>query len=181
MIDREIIENCRKGNLQEFRKLVDASSPFAFSVAFRMLGDEYLADDVVQETMISIWRSINKIRSAEGYKTWLYRIVVNKCYDELRKRKASREFITDDKNWEKISQMISHNPVSQLENKEIADIISVLTEKLSPMQKSVFILADLEDLSNEEISAITGMSRTRIKANLYHARKRIGEIIEKYL
>ena len=68
-----------------------------------------------------------------------------------------------------------------MENRETARIIEFLTEKLSPKQKAVFVLSDLEDMSNEEISDITGMSRTNVKANLYYARKRIGEMIEKYL
>jgi RNA polymerase sigma-70 factor (ECF subfamily) len=181
LIDKEIIENCRNGNLQEFRKLVDASSPFAFSVAFRMVGDEVLASDIVQETMITIWKSITKINSSEGFKMWVYRIVLNKCYDELRKRKRNREFIADDKTWKSISEKVYHNPEVQLENIEIAGLIKALTGKLSPKQKAVFILSDLDDMTNEEISGITGMSRTVIKANLYYARKRIGEMIEKYL
>jgi RNA polymerase sigma-70 factor (ECF subfamily) len=62
----------------------------------------------------------------------------------------------------------------------MALIIKTLTEKLSPKQKAVFVLCDLEDLSHEEISEITGMSRRNLKANLHFARKRIGEMIERY-
>jgi len=60
-------------------------------------------------------------------------------------------------------------------------IISIMTEKLSPKQKSVFILSDLEEMTPEEISEITGMSRRNIKANLHYARKNIGEMIAKYI
>ncbi|MGB8490166.1 MAG: sigma-70 family RNA polymerase sigma factor, partial [Bacteroidales bacterium] len=84
MVEKELIEKCRKGDLQQFRKLIEATSPFAFSVAFRMLGDENLAGDVVQDTMITIWKKLSGIRSADSYKTWVYRIVMNKCYDHLR-------------------------------------------------------------------------------------------------
>jgi RNA polymerase sigma-70 factor, ECF subfamily len=181
LIDKVIIEKSRKGDLHYFRKLVEVSSPFAFSVAFRMLGDEALTADVVQESMITVWKTIKKIKSADSYKTWLYRIVVNKCYDQLRKRKKNPEFSADEKLWELISNKISENPFIEMENRETARIIELLTEKLSPKQKAVFVLSDLEDISNEEISDITGMSRTNVKANLYYARKRISELIEKYL
>ena len=181
MIDKVIIEECRKGDLHNFRKLVEISSPFAFSIAFRMLGDEALTADVVQESMITIWKTIKKIKSADSYKTWVYRIVVNKCYDQLRKRKKNPEFSADEKLWGLISNKISENPFIEMENREIAQIIGLLTEKLSFKQKAVFILSDLEDISNEEVSAITGMSRTNVKANLYYARKRISELIKKYL
>jgi RNA polymerase sigma-70 factor (ECF subfamily) len=60
-------------------------------------------------------------------------------------------------------------------------LIRLLTEKLSPKQKAVFVLSDLEEMSNEEISEITGISRTNVKANLHYARKRISEMIEKHI
>ena len=56
MVDLKLIEECRGGNLSNFRKLVELTSPYAFSLAFRMLGDEDLAKDVVQETMVTIGR-----------------------------------------------------------------------------------------------------------------------------
>ena len=146
-----------------------------------MLGDEDQAKDVVQETMITIWQKLNKIKSAEVYKTWIYRIVVNKCYDQLSIRKRNQEFIADEKTWAFISERISEGPSSNMENIEIAGIINLLTNRLSPKQKAVFILSDLEQLSNDEISAITGMSKSGIKSNLYYARKNISEMVEKYL
>jgi RNA polymerase sigma-70 factor, ECF subfamily len=181
LTDLKLIEECRGGNFNNFRKLVDETSPFAYSVAFRMLGDEDQAKDVVQETMITIWQKLKKIKSAEVYKTWIYRIVVNKCYDQLRKRKRNPEFVTDEKTWALISNSISEGPSKVLENSETARIISLLTNRLSPKQKAVFVLSDLEEMSNDEISAITGMSKSGIKANLHHARKNISEMVEKYL
>ena len=181
MIDIKLIEECRRGNLNNFRKLVGLTSPFAYSVAFRMLGDEEQAKDVVQETLVTIWQKLKKIKSAEGYKTWIYRIVVNKCYDQMRKRKRNPEFVADEQTWADISNRISEGPSADLENKETAQIISLLTNRLSPKQKAVFILSDIEEMTSDEISGITGMSSTAIKANLHYARKNISEMVERYL
>lgn len=181
LIEKEILEKCREGSLHDFRKLVDLISPFTFSVALRILGDEKEAEDIVQETMITLWKSIKKVKSTESFMTWVYRIAVNKCYDLLRKRKRKSEFIVDEKTWAVISDRISENPSTVFENNEIVQLINLLTEKLSPKQKAVFVLSDLEEMSNEEVSLITGMSRTNVKANLHYARKRIGEMIEKYI
>jgi RNA polymerase sigma-70 factor, ECF subfamily len=181
LIDIKLIEECRDGNFNNFRKLIELTSPYAFSVAFRMLGDEDQAKDIVQETMITIWQKLKKIKSAEVYKTWIYRIVVNKCYDQMRKRKRNPEFGTDEKTWELIANRISEGPSAALENKETTTIISLLTERLSSKQKAVFVLSGLEGMSNDEISEITGISKSAVKANLYHARKSISEKIEKYL
>jgi RNA polymerase sigma-70 factor (ECF subfamily) len=181
LIEKEIIEKCRTGNLHDFKKLVELISPFTFSVALRILGDEEEAKDLVQETMITLWKTINKIKSAESFMTWMYRVVVNKCYDQLRKRKRKPEIIVDEKTWVVISSKISENSSFGFENKEIVQLINLLTEQLSPKQKAVFVLSDLEEMSNEEVSLITGMSRTNVKANLHYARKRIGEMIEKHI
>jgi len=136
LIEIKLIEECRGGNFNNFRKLIEVTSPFAYSVAFRMLGDEDQAKDVVQETMITIWQKLKKIKSAEVYKTWTYRIVVNKCYDQLRKRKRNPEFVADEQTWTLISNRISERPSAALENKETSRIISILTERLSPKQKA---------------------------------------------
>ena len=181
LIDKELVENCKTGSLYDFKKLVELISPFAFSVAFRILGDEEEAKDIVQETMITIWRTINKIKSAESFMTWMYRIVVNKCYDQLRKRKRKPEITVDEKTWSSISDRIAENTSSILENNEIAKLINLLTERLSPKQRAVFVLSDLEEMSGEEVSLITGLNPANVKANLHYARKRIGEMIAKYI
>jgi RNA polymerase sigma-70 factor, ECF subfamily len=181
LIDIELIDECRSGNFNNFRKVVGATSPFVYSVAFRMTGDEDLAKDIVQETMITIWQKLKKIRSSEGYKVWVYRIAINKCYDHLRRKKRSPESVADDVTWARISNRLSEIPATDIENDEISRVISLLTDRLSPKQKAVFVLSDLEDMTAEEISGITGMSRTTIKANLHHARKSISQMVEKYL
>jgi RNA polymerase sigma-70 factor (ECF subfamily) len=180
LIDREIIEECRKGNLRNFRELVGKTSPFAFSVAFRMLGDEDLAEDVVQDTMVTVWQKIGKINSPDGFKKWLYKIVVNKCYDVLRKKKKAQEYQMDESAWAVISNHLSEESSSEMENKETAAVINLLTNNLSPKQKAVFVLCDLEEMTLEEISGITGMNKANVKANLYYARKRINEMIKIY-
>lgn len=146
-----------------------------------MLGDEDQAKDIVQETMVTIWQKLNKIKSAEAYKTWIYRIVLNKCYDQLRKRKTNPEFSPDEKTWRLISDRISVEPSVEMENNETALIVRLLTNKLSPKQKAVFVLSDLEQMSHDEISEITGISKSGIKANLHYARKSISVMVEKYL
>lgn len=181
MIDIRLIEECRSGNLNNFRKVVEASTPLAFSVAFRMLGNEELAKDVVQEAMITIWQKIASIKSPEVYKTWLYRVVINKCYDEMRRKKRNPEYSQDDVSWAKLGERIEDNAQDRLNNDEIAIIITGLTESLSPKQKAAFIFSDIEEMTSDEVAKITGMNKLTLKANLYYARRSIKAKLQKYL
>jgi RNA polymerase sigma-70 factor (ECF subfamily) len=181
LIDIKLIEECRGGNLNNFRKLVELTSPYVFKVAFRILSDEEQAKDIVQETMVTIWQKLSRIKSSEGYRTWVYRIVVNKCYDQLRRKKRNPEFAAGENTWKLISDSISAPPSAGLENDEISGILILLTNRLSTKQKIVFVLSEIEQMSHDEISEITGMSKSGIKANLHHARNSIREMIDKYL
>ena len=181
MIEKELIEECRNGDLHNFRKVVEKTTPMIFSVAFRILGDEDAARDIVQDTMVTIWQKLSRIKTAESYKTWAYRIAVNKCYDQLRKQKRQKENRYDDQTWSIISNHISEEGITELENKENAQIINLLTNKLSNKQKAVFVLSELEEMPAGEIAKITGMNRSAVKANLYYARKNIESLLQKYL
>jgi RNA polymerase sigma-70 factor, ECF subfamily len=181
LIEKEVIEECRNGDLHNFRKVVEKTTPMIFSVAFRILGDEDAARDIVQDTMVTIWQTLSRIKTVESYKTWAYRIALNKCYDQLRKQKRQKENRYDDQTWAIISNHISEEGITELENKENAQIINLLTNKLSQKQKAVFILSELEEMPAGEIAKITGMNRSAVKANLYYARKNIESLLQKYL
>ena len=70
-----------------FRILVDSYSGYAFSVAFRIVNDEEESKDIVQETFLTVWDRIEHFNPEKKFSNWLYRIVVNKCLDFLRKKK----------------------------------------------------------------------------------------------
>jgi RNA polymerase sigma-70 factor (ECF subfamily) len=180
LIDQKLIEECKKGDLNAFRIVIREASPFAFSVAFRILGDQELAKDMVQETMVTIWEKLKMIKTEGSFRTWLYRIVVNKCNDHLRKRMRRPEFRPDEKTWSLISNSISEQPHIEIENAELENLINFFVQKLSPKQKTVFILSEIEEFSSDEISEITGISKPLIKANLHYARKHISELMSKY-
>ena len=164
-----------------FRMLVDSYSDYAFSVAFRIVNDEEESKDIVQETFISVWNRIAHFNPERKFSNWLYRIVVNKCYDSLRRKKRMSLVYPDTSNWQIPDLFAASNPEKQLTNEETGKMIRLLTGKLSPKQKVVFILSELEGLSQDDISEITGMIKTSVKSNLNHARRSIGKMIEKHI
>ncbi|MBN2665535.1 MAG: RNA polymerase sigma factor [Bacteroidales bacterium] len=181
MVEKELIDECRNGDLHNFRKVVEKTTPLIFSVAFRIMGDEDGARDIVQDTMVTVWQKLGKIKTITCYKTWVYRITVNKCYDQLRKQKRQKEERFGEREWEIISNHVAEEGNTELENSENARIINMLTNQLSPRQKTVFVLSELEGLDSDEIVRITGIAKPLVKANLYYARKNIGSLLKKYL
>lgn len=173
-----LIEQSIQGDQTAFRRLVETHQPFAWSVAFRLVCNEYETEEVVQEAFIRIWKNLRVYKKESRFSTWLYKIVVNLCYDRIKANKSRNRFSANSSNYEVIINISSDdNPERELSNREQAEIIRILTENLSPRQKVVFVLSELEELEVSEIAAITGMSAAKIKSNLYCARKEIREML----
>jgi RNA polymerase sigma-70 factor (ECF subfamily) len=181
LADREVIEQCINGDFRHFRELVRSTSLMIYPVVFRMTGDNGKSEDIVQETMITVWQKIGKLRSPGAYTTWVYKIAVNKCYDFLRSKKYTPESTEDEYSWKLLSSRLHDKTPSDLESSETALIIGMLAGSLSPKQKAIFVLSDIEDMTPDEIAEITGFGKAAIKANLHYARKSIAGKLEKYL
>jgi RNA polymerase sigma-70 factor (ECF subfamily) len=172
-----LIERCKQGDSKAFGILMTEYQPLVFRLAFRLLGNDEQAKDMVQEVFIKIWLQINRYKPQYNFSTWIYKITCNLCYDMLRSLKhfsASgnlQETITD------LNIASSENIENSIINNELKELILYFTNELSPKQKLVFTLSDIEELEVEEIIAITGLSAGKIKSNLHLARKQIKDKI----
>jgi len=132
---------------------------------------------MVQETFIRVWKHLDSFNTGLKFSTWLYTIAANQCYDKLKKAKHNYILRLEDQNM--VSEFISNENLEKtIINAELAQIISSLTSGLTPKQKLVFTLRDLEGLEIEDIQSITGLSGSKIKSNLYLARQYIRKKIE---
>ena len=173
----------RAGNKIEFGKMVDDNMHSVYVTALRITADEEDARDIVQDTFLKVWEKRKSIRDGNSFRAYLKKISVNKCYDLLRKRKtrynSSADFL---ENRSVINEMAAYDSADiKLSNEEARSVLNTLTGKLSPKQRLVFILVEVEELSHEEVAALTGMKKTAIKSNLSHAKKKLGALIKQYL
>jgi len=174
------IEACKRKDHAAFRTLMDRYADFAFTIAFRILHNEEEAKDVVQETFLTVWNKIDNFNNRKPFSNWLYRIIVNKCYDALRK--SNKIMIHPDPyQWNLPGLFGEDDPDGNLDRRELGSLIRTFTQQLSRKQKIVFVLSDLQGLSHDEIADVTGMMKTSIKSNLNHARRKIRLMIKKYL
>jgi RNA polymerase sigma-70 factor (ECF subfamily) len=174
---QDLIDRCKRGETQAFGTLMTEFQALVFRLSFRLLGNEEEAKDVVQDVFIKIWLQMNKYDPQYGFSTWIYKITCNLCYDRLRSVKHFPDFFQASENILETNMASPENMEASVINKELNEWIVYFTGELSPKQKLVFTLSDIEEMDVDEIKTITGLSAEKIKSNLYLARKQIKDKI----
>ncbi|MDR0606575.1 MAG: sigma-70 family RNA polymerase sigma factor [Bacteroidales bacterium] len=174
---RELIIHSKQGNTKAFGELVVLFQPLVFQLSFRLLCDNDEAKDMVQEVFIKLWLQLEKYNPRYKFSTWVYKITCNMCYDRLRFIQRYPKSIEISSFIAEYVAVSSHNVETSVINSELKELILYFTNGLSPKQKIVFTLNDIEGLETEEIKEITGLSAGQIKSNLHLARKYIKDRI----
>lgn len=169
------IEACCKGDATAFEPIVAEYQQLVYTLAFRLLCNEEDAKDATQETFIKVWQNMFRYKRTFKFSTWIYTIASNICYDKLRsERKVSKVSVDDQELY------ATDDQENSLNNKDLIGLITRVTENLTPKQKLVFTLSEIEGLEVEEIAVITGLTPAKIKSNLYLARKYVKSKIQGY-
>jgi RNA polymerase sigma-70 factor (ECF subfamily) len=175
--DLELIEAFRQGEESAFNEIVLRYQEKIYWVARRFLPSHADADDIVQEVFIRAYERLQEFRSESGLFTWLYRIAVNTSLNALRRRKV-REFF-------QIDTLLEHEdtrgirPDQAVEHDEQKKLIDEAIQRLPEKQKAVFIMRYVDDLSYEEIAEILKTSVGGLKANYFHALRKIEDYVRR--
>ena len=164
IIDDHIIEACREGDREAFRLLFEAYKDKVFSIAvYSFGGDEAAASDVSQQIFLKLMTAIGQFRGDSAFTTWLYRLVVNACIDEQRKRRRFLPF----------GESV---PMSKIEDRkpqekryarlEVADSVQAAIKELTPKLRMPILLKYVEGLSYEEIATVMGCSKGTVASRL---------------
>ena len=175
--DLELVKLFQNGNETSFNELVRRYQEKIYWIARRFVNDHDQADDIVQEVFVKVYSALKKFRGESSFYTWLYRITVNVALNALRKQRV-RYFIRIDEYFEKADDE-NEQPDVLFEKEEEQKLIEEAIAKLPEKQKAVFILRYHEELSYEEIALILKTSVGGLKANYFHAAKKIGEYVSR--
>ncbi|MFN0030132.1 MAG: RNA polymerase sigma factor [Acidimicrobiales bacterium] len=169
-----LVELAREGDHQAFEELVRATYMDAYSLAYRLTGDEEDARDVVQEAYLRAFRGLKRFRGEAQFTTWLYRITANCASSSLGKRARHRhEVLEDDDDVIDVSGRL--DPAEQAERGVVRDRVKQALAELPPRLRTVVVLRDVYDLSHEAIAAELGISESAAKVRLHRTRRKLRE------
>lgn len=178
--DLGLIERIKEGEEEALQILMERKIDKLHSFCTRLLGDREEAKDVCQMVFLKIWEQADKFNPSFTLNTWLYRIAYNLCIDTIRHRKSVEQM---EKRYLEVlkTKKEPSSPFFELEVEEVEKILKELSMELSPKQRAVFLLHEIDEVPTPEIAKILKSSQATIRNHLFHARKIITEKLrEKY-
>ncbi len=171
---QQLIVRSLQGDLSAFRLLMESQQRFAFAVALPLLRNQENAREVVQEAFVRVWINLARYRQEVKFTTWLYKIVVNLCYDRMKmESRRNKIFGSIGALFDGSDVAGSEDVHGQIEKADLRDHILSEAEKLPPKERLIFHLRDVQDLSIQEVAEIAGVSIASVKTNLCYARRRL--------
>ena len=181
MEEESLIAAAQLGQVDAFNELVLAYQQQVYNLAYRIMGDPASAADAAQDAFISAYESIGRFRGG-SFKSYLLRIVANRCYDELRRRK--RRPATSFEDFGEVEEEANpalinggEGPEEHTERQEMAHVIQAGIETLPPDQRVTLALADVQGLSYKEIAEATDVSLGTVKSRLARARGKLRDYL----
>ena len=178
LTDEELAERFRGGEKNtSFSMLVERYQRRIYFSARRMVGGDHdEADEIAQETFVKAYEALANFRGDSKFYTWLYRIMMNSVIYRSRKQKSRKTVPLDEV--ADVLETTSGQPHLEYEREETKKLIENAIATLPPKQREVFMLRFYDELPYEEIATIVGTSVGGLKANYFHAVKKIGEYIQ---
>jgi RNA polymerase sigma factor (sigma-70 family) len=175
--DTYYIEQVLEGNTSFFGELVDKHKNKVFNLAFSICGNREDAEEIAQDSFMKIYHSLKDFKNRAAFTTWLYRIVYNTSISFIRagrNRLLSIEDLPDFAGT--VSESMLNDDESDAEYRK--SLLKFAMHKIGEEERGIITLYYYDEMSVEEISDITGISRSNVKIRLFRTRKRMLEIIQ---
>jgi RNA polymerase sigma-70 factor (ECF subfamily) len=180
--DEELVKKSQQNDERAFGELVGRYESKVYSLAMKMLRNPEDAEDVLQDTFLRAYRGIKSFQGNSTFSTWIYRITANSALMRLRKKQLPTVSIDDADERETPINIAdwAPGPVEQLLTQETQKAMSEAIEALPPEFRQVFILRDVEELSNAEVADILDLSVAAVKSRLHRARLKVRNRLAQY-
>lgn len=182
--DFQLVEAFRRGEEKAFDEIVRRYQRQVANIIYLTLGSRAEVDDLSQDVFVRIYRSLDRFEFDSSLYSWIYRITVNLCIDEIRKKKIRKfiplDFLADKKLEQEKRASAAMTGSDQLLQKEKSETIRKALEKLSPVHRTVILLREYQDLSYGEIAKTLRISPQAVKSRIFRAREELRELLKDY-
>jgi RNA polymerase sigma-70 factor (ECF subfamily) len=182
-----LVTRAKEGDQSAQGKLVQLWYKRIYNFGYKFFMDHDLAMEISQKTFISMCKNLPGLQDNARFKSWLYKIAVNYCREEIRKKKGDRSLSFDvvwnrdaeeSPKWESAGQRYD-NPESQLHRTELADILQQALSELNPEQREVVIMKEYEGLKFREIAEVLNISENTVKSRMYYGLEGLRKILDR--
>jgi len=167
-IDAKLISNFRNGDIEAFRKIYESYCEPLYRFAYSYMKDSFEAEEIVQDVFIKIWERREDVDEQKSFKSYLYRITVNKVFNELKHRVVKQKYEQHALNFDQIT---SETPESSIQFQELNKKLDLLLTQLPEQQRNIFIMSRWKGLSNAEIAESLSLSLRTVENQIYRASK----------
>jgi RNA polymerase sigma-70 factor (ECF subfamily) len=183
--DKELVKASKRGDTESFEELVARHRDKIYARAFSMMRNEDEALDLSQEAWIKAWQRLHQFQGDSSFVTWMTRIAINLCLDQLRKHKRQRaesiEVMEDDSGGvERFMPPVTVNPTARLERRELRQKIDQALAQLTVAHRTVLVMHEFEGLEYKEISKRMNCSIGTVMSRLFYARRKMAVLMVGY-
>lgn len=172
--ERKLVAELRRGSREAFEKLLDIHQDRVYNLVHRMVGPAD-ADDVAQDALVEICKSIGGFRGDSSLATWVHRVAVNVCLEHRRKRKLP--FVPLDHEITEHEPDTNLGPSEALEINEVKGNVDAALSRLSDVHRDVVVLHELQGLTYSECAEVLGCPVGTVKSRLSNAFGKLRELL----
>jgi RNA polymerase sigma-70 factor (ECF subfamily) len=168
----------QRGDEAAFEELVKRHTRPVLNLVYRYVGDASRAEDVAQDIFVKVYRARMKYEPKAKFSTWLYRVAVNHCLNDIRSRKSQPSLAAP------INDLLEHpsgeDPDARLRREELRRAVKDALDALPENQRMAVLLARYEELSYEQIAETMGMSLEAVKSVLFRAKENLQRALARF-
>ena len=183
--DRTLVRAAQRGDMAAFEELVARHRDKIYARAYSMMRNEQEAVDLSQEAWVKGWQRLRQFQGESSFGTWMTRIVINLCLDQLRRQKRQRtesiEALEEESGGvERQMPVVTVNPAAGLERAELRQRIDRALGQLSYEHRTVLVLNEFEEMEYKEIARTMGCSIGTVMSRLFYARRKMAALMASY-
>jgi RNA polymerase sigma-70 factor (ECF subfamily) len=175
----QLVQRAQAGDTAAFGELVSAHQAFVYNLALRALGSPPEAEDVAQEAFIRAWTALPAFRRRSSFRTWLYRIATNLCYNRLPRLRRELSALGE-QSAASLPAGAGDEPQARLEARELRARLHEQIEALPEAYRLLITLRYQQELSYEDIAAVTSLPLGTVKTGLFRAKERLREALKRF-